>query len=157
MDCIFCKIANGEIPSKKVYEDELCMAFYDVAPAAPVHMLVIPKAHIASVLEADDEGLLGHLIGLLAVRRIEARDAPEGRVVAAVLLVLGAVAAGIVGGEQHQARVDAGVGGAHEGVGGHVDAHVLHGDEAAHASQRLPSNAARPSTMRPDANMAPVP
>jgi len=62
MDCIFCKIANGEIPSQKVYEDELCVAFYDVAPAAPVHVLVIPKAHIASVLEADDEGLLGHLL-----------------------------------------------------------------------------------------------
>lgn len=62
MDCIFCKIANGEIPSKKVYEDELCVAFYDVAPAAPVHVLVIPKAHIVSVLEADDEGLLGHLL-----------------------------------------------------------------------------------------------
>ena len=85
-------------------------------------------------LLGDVEGLLGHLVGLLAVGRVQARDAPKGGVVAAVLLVLRAVAAGVVGGEQHQARVDAGVGRAHEGVGGHVDAHVLHGDEAAHAT-----------------------
>ena len=49
-DCLFCAIAGGEIPSNKVYEDELCYAFYDIAPQAPTHFLVIPKAHIASVI-----------------------------------------------------------------------------------------------------------
>lgn len=51
MDCIFCKIVNGEIPSKKVYEDEKVYAFYDLDPQAPVHVLIIPKVHIVS---ADD-------------------------------------------------------------------------------------------------------
>jgi len=49
MDCIFCKIIAGEIPSKKVYEDEDCLAFYDVAPQAPVHVLVVPKEHIENM------------------------------------------------------------------------------------------------------------
>ena len=48
-DCLFCAIAAREIPSNKVYEDELCYAFHDIAPQAPTHFLVIPKAHIASV------------------------------------------------------------------------------------------------------------
>ena len=52
-DCLFCAIAGGEIPSNKVYEDELCYAFYDIAPQAPTHFLVIPKSHIASVAEVD--------------------------------------------------------------------------------------------------------
>ena len=47
-DCLFCAIAAGEIPSNKVYEDELCYAFRDIAPQAPTHFLVIPKVHIAS-------------------------------------------------------------------------------------------------------------
>ena len=46
MDCIFCKIIEGSIPSNKVYEDEYCLAFYDLNPQAPVHVLVIPKTHI---------------------------------------------------------------------------------------------------------------
>lgn len=46
MDCIFCKIANGEIPSKKVYEDDVILSFYDLNPQAKVHVLVIPKEHI---------------------------------------------------------------------------------------------------------------
>ena len=54
-DCLFCNIAAGKIPSKKVYEDELCYAFYDIAPQAPVHFLVIPKAHIGSVSEITPE------------------------------------------------------------------------------------------------------
>ena len=56
MDCIFCKIANGEIPSTKVYEDEKMLAFRDLDPQAPVHILMIPKEHIASAddLSADD-------------------------------------------------------------------------------------------------------
>lgn len=48
MDCLFCKIANGEIPSNKVYEDDKILAFHDIAPQAPVHVLVIPKEHVAS-------------------------------------------------------------------------------------------------------------
>ena len=51
MDCIFCKIANGEIPSTKVYEDDLMLAFRDLDPQAPVHILVIPKKHCANILE----------------------------------------------------------------------------------------------------------
>ena len=49
MDCIFCMIAEGKIPSKKAYEDEDILAFYDINPQAPVHVLVIPKSHIASL------------------------------------------------------------------------------------------------------------
>jgi histidine triad (HIT) family protein len=49
MDCLFCSIIKGDIPSKKVFEDEMCYAFYDIAPQAPVHFLVVPKMHIQSV------------------------------------------------------------------------------------------------------------
>jgi len=52
-DCIFCKIARGEIPSKKIYDDAEVMAFHDIRPAAPVHFLIIPKAHIPTLYEAD--------------------------------------------------------------------------------------------------------
>lgn len=55
MDCIFCKIAAKEIPSNLVYEDEQVCAFYDLDPQAPVHVLIIPKAHIASVQEITPE------------------------------------------------------------------------------------------------------
>ncbi|MBP5312990.1 MAG: histidine triad nucleotide-binding protein [Clostridia bacterium] len=70
-NCIFCKIIKDEIPSAKVYEDELCFAFKDINPQAPVHVLVVPKKHAASVLELceDDKELLGHIqlvIGKLA-------------------------------------------------------------------------------------------
>ena len=54
-DCLFCKIAAGEIPSKKVYEDDQVYAFYDIDPQAPTHFLVIPKAHIGSVAEITPE------------------------------------------------------------------------------------------------------
>lgn len=69
-DCIFCKIVKGEIPSKKVYEDENILAFYDIHPLAPIHVLVIPKKHIAKLSEAsdEDENLLGKL--QLAAARI---------------------------------------------------------------------------------------
>jgi Diadenosine tetraphosphate (Ap4A) hydrolase and other HIT family hydrolases len=53
-DCIFCKIANGDIPSKKVYEDDKVFAFYDIDPKAPVHILIIPKEHIKSAAEIND-------------------------------------------------------------------------------------------------------
>ncbi len=51
MDCLFCKIVNGEIPSNKVYEDEMIYAFHDINPMAPVHILIIPKPHIASSMD----------------------------------------------------------------------------------------------------------
>lgn len=54
-DCVFCKIIKGEIPSEKVYEDEEIMAFKDIKPAAPVHILVIPKKHIENLLEVKEE------------------------------------------------------------------------------------------------------
>lgn len=54
-DCIFCKIANKEIPSKYVYEDDKVIAFNDINPQAPIHIIVIPKKHMASVLEADKD------------------------------------------------------------------------------------------------------
>lgn len=65
MDCIFCKIAAGEIPAKKLYEDEHALAFADINPQAPVHVLIIPKRHISSLAEVDstdaDKFLIGHL------------------------------------------------------------------------------------------------
>ena len=63
-DCIFCKIIAGEIPSKKVYEDELVYAFHDIAPAAPVHVLIVPKEHICCIKKATPEhqALLGHIL-----------------------------------------------------------------------------------------------
>ena len=54
-DCIFCKIIAGEIPSKKIYEDDKVLAFYDISPEAPVHFLVIPKEHISSANELTEE------------------------------------------------------------------------------------------------------
>jgi histidine triad (HIT) family protein len=63
MDCIFCKIINGEIPSKKVYEDDHVVAFHDINPIAPVHILAIPKKHISSLrdIQEEDKELIGHL------------------------------------------------------------------------------------------------
>lgn len=55
--CLFCKIIAGEIPSQKVYEDETVLAFYDIHPNAPVHVLVIPKMHIASIAEVNEQNL----------------------------------------------------------------------------------------------------
>lgn len=55
MDCIFCAIIKGDIPSKKVFEDDSCYAFLDINPQAPVHCLVVPKSHISSVNEINEE------------------------------------------------------------------------------------------------------
>ena len=55
MDCLFCKIIEGAIPSNKVYEDEWCLAFHDINPQTPIHVLVIPKTHIASADEVNAE------------------------------------------------------------------------------------------------------
>lgn len=68
MDCLFCKIISGEIPSKKLYEDEEVYAFYDIAPAAPVHFLVIPKQHISSADEItpDNSRVIAHIFEVIA-------------------------------------------------------------------------------------------
>ena len=67
-DCLFCKIAAGEIPSTKVYKDEQALAFRDIAPQAPVHVLVIPKKHVSGWYDAKDEddALLAHLMRVAA-------------------------------------------------------------------------------------------
>ena len=67
-DCLFCKIIAGEIPSTKVYEDEKCYAFKDIAPMAPVHFLVVPKQHFASAAEVteENEALIGHIYTVIA-------------------------------------------------------------------------------------------
>lgn len=65
-NCLFCKIARGEIPCRKVYEDDEILAFHDINPAAPVHFLMIPKAHIVSLQEVDEThgALLGKMLTL---------------------------------------------------------------------------------------------
>ena len=67
-DCLFCAIAAREIPSNKVYEDDLCYAFYDIAPQAPTHFLVIPKSHIGSVAEISGENsaVVAHIFEVIA-------------------------------------------------------------------------------------------
>ena len=66
--CLFCKIIGGEIPSNKVYEDELCYAFYDIAPQAPTHFLVVPKAHIQSVtaITPENSAVVAHIFEVIA-------------------------------------------------------------------------------------------
>ncbi|HVZ44628.1 MAG TPA: histidine triad nucleotide-binding protein [Ramlibacter sp.] len=81
-NCIFCKIVEGKIPSKKVYEDDDILAFHDIHPWAPVHFLMIPKRHIASLAHAQpkDAEVLGRmmaLVGELAMKE-GARPYPEG-------------------------------------------------------------------------------
>ncbi len=63
MDCLFCKIINGDIPCSKVYEDDKVLAFNDIEPQAPVHILIIPKEHIKSAAEIDENnsGLIAHV------------------------------------------------------------------------------------------------
>lgn len=90
MDCLFCKIVAGSIPAKKVKEDDLMLAFHDIQPVAPTHILVIPKKHLASMAEAQskDHALLGHLIlkaaeiareqGLSKGYRLVVSTGPEG-------------------------------------------------------------------------------
>ena len=66
-DCLFCKIAAGDIPSTKVYEDDAILAFRDIAPQAPTHILVIPKAHIPSVdgITAENSGVVAHIFQII--------------------------------------------------------------------------------------------
>lgn len=67
MDCLFCAIVNGEIPSSKVYEDELCYAFRDINPQAPVHVLVVPKKHIESLGAVNEENVkeVSHILTVI--------------------------------------------------------------------------------------------
>ncbi len=78
-NCIFCKIVRGEIPSKKVYEDDDLYAFHDIHPAAPVHFMIIPKLHLASLLDADDShaALLGRML-TIAPRLAKAQGLDDG-------------------------------------------------------------------------------
>ena len=68
MDCVFCKIASGEIPSTRVYEDDLCVAFKDLEPQAPVHILIIPREHIASAADitAANSSIVAHIFEVAA-------------------------------------------------------------------------------------------
>ena len=68
MDCIFCKIIKGEIPSNKVYEDDTVLAFHDIAPQMPVHVIVIPKQHIACAADINEENsaVVAHIFEVIA-------------------------------------------------------------------------------------------
>lgn len=67
-NCIFCKIARGEIPCKKVYEDDEVLAFHDINPVAPVHFMLVPKLHLASLLDVEEThaALLGKMLLLVS-------------------------------------------------------------------------------------------
>ncbi len=78
-DCIFCRIVRGEIPCRKVYEDEDVLAFHDIHPAAPVHFMLIPKLHIASLMHAEEAhaSLLGKML-LLAPKLAKEQGLDNG-------------------------------------------------------------------------------
>lgn len=67
-DCIFCKIISGDIPSKKIYEDELCYAFYDINPQSDTHFLVIPKQHISAAkdINKSNSNIVAHIFEVIA-------------------------------------------------------------------------------------------
>jgi histidine triad (HIT) family protein len=78
-DCIFCRIVEGKIPSKKVFEDDEVLAFHDINPLAAVHFMVIPKKHIASLADAgpEDAAVLGKIL-TLAARLAREQGSPDG-------------------------------------------------------------------------------
>ena len=78
-NCVFCKIARGEIPSKKVYEDEEILGFHDINPQAPVHFMLMPKKHIASLADArmEDAAMLGRILALSG-RLAREQGSPDG-------------------------------------------------------------------------------
>ena len=80
MDCLFCEIVKGNIPSKKVYEDDSVYAFYDIAPMAPVHVLIVPKIHISSVNEvtAENSAVISHMYEVAAKLAKELGIADDG-------------------------------------------------------------------------------
>jgi len=73
-DCLFCKISDGQIPADKVYEDDRIIAFRDISPQAPLHVLIVPRKHLATLNDADEQerDLLGHI--LLTAKRIAADE-----------------------------------------------------------------------------------
>jgi len=77
-DCIFCKIVAGAIPSKKLYEDDEVIAFHDIHPIAPVHFMIVPKLHVASLMDSKAEhvGLLGRI--LLLAPKLAAEQGLDG-------------------------------------------------------------------------------
>ena len=79
MDCLFCRIVAGSIPARKLYEDEQVLAFHDISPQAPVHFLVIPKKHIATLnhLDEEDTALAGHIL-FTAQRLAKEQDCEKG-------------------------------------------------------------------------------
>jgi histidine triad (HIT) family protein len=78
-DCIFCKIVRGEIPSRKVYEDDEVFGFHDIHPVAPVHFMLVPKRHVASLAEVDEShrAILGKIM-VLASRLAREQGSPDG-------------------------------------------------------------------------------
>lgn len=78
-DCLFCRIARGEIPSRKVYEDDEVLAFHDINPVAPVHFLMVPKLHLASLADAQaaHQALLGKML-LLAPQLASEQGLAQG-------------------------------------------------------------------------------
>lgn len=78
-DCIFCKIVAGEIPSKKIYEDEDVIAFHDIRPIAPVHFMLVPKRHVATLADCDvdQQALLGGML-LLAPKLAQEQGLKDG-------------------------------------------------------------------------------
>ncbi|MBS7298504.1 MAG: histidine triad nucleotide-binding protein [Eubacteriales bacterium] len=80
MDCVFCAIINGDIPSKTVYEDDMIKAFYDIEPQAPVHIIIIPKLHIASANEIgeDEAKYVAHIFAKIPQIAKEAGIAENG-------------------------------------------------------------------------------
>lgn len=79
-DCIFCKIVKGEIPSKKIYEDDKVYAFHDINPEAPVHFLVIPKDHIASANDLNDNNadIVSHIFKIINKLAVELNISDKG-------------------------------------------------------------------------------
>ena len=82
-NCIFCKIVAGQIPSKKIYEDELVYAFHDISPQRPVHILVVPKRHLSSLQQATaaDEPALGRILAVANQLAVEAGSPGGFRVI----------------------------------------------------------------------------
>lgn len=80
MDCLFCKIRDGQVPAKIVHEDERCIAFRDINPQAPLHALVVPRKHIPTLLDLtpDDNALVGHLYQVANKLAQEAGVADDG-------------------------------------------------------------------------------
>jgi histidine triad (HIT) family protein len=79
-DCLFCRIAEGSVPSKKVFEDDAIFAFEDIAPRAPTHVLIVPKDHLDTIADASDQALIGRVF-LTAARIARERGLESYRLV----------------------------------------------------------------------------